>query len=153
MISISVTLLMAFLAGPAEQKPDLTKLSWLSGSWVMEKGATRVEEHWTPVRAGTLMGVGRTMRGEKTVFYEFLRIEVTPDGITYFASPRGRDPATPFRMTEMTDSKVVFENLQHDFPNRVIYQKEKDGTLSARIEGKRNGQDAHEAWSYNPAGH
>lgn len=127
---------------------DIGRLSWIAGSWTMEKGPIRVEELWTAPRAGTMMGVGRTMRGEKTVFYEFLRIEATPEGITYFGAPRGRNPATPFKMVEMTDDRVVFENPQHDYPTRITYWKEPDGGLGAKVEGKRNGHETSESWTF-----
>jgi hypothetical protein len=39
----------------------------------------------------------------------------------------------------MSDNEVVFENAQHDFPQRVAYKLEPDGKLAARIEGTRNG--------------
>lgn len=136
---------------PDAKQTDINQLSWLSGAWVMEKGEMRVEEHWTPPRAGTMMGVGRTMRGDKTVFYEFLRIEATPQGIVYFAAPRGRHPATGFKAIEMSDEKVVFENPEHDFPTRISYWKEANGGLGAKIEGKRNGHDASESWSFRRA--
>ncbi len=33
----------------------------------------------------------------------------------------------------------MFENLQHDFPQRIAYSLEGGTTLNARIEGMRNG--------------
>ncbi len=152
-IVLAVALFALHQADSAQQSTntDITGLSWIAGSWVMEHGGTRVEELWTPPRAGTMMGVGRTMKGDQTVFFEFFRIASTPDGIVYFASPGGRHPPTPFKMTEMTDDKVVFENPKHDFPTRISYWKEKDGAMGAKIEGKRNGQDASENWVYKRA--
>jgi hypothetical protein len=34
----------------------------------------------------------------------------------------------------------VFENLEHDFPQRIIYRRNQDGSLTARIEGDRGGR-------------
>jgi len=34
----------------------------------------------------------------------------------------------------------VFENREHDFPQRVIYRRELDGSMHARIEGERDGR-------------
>jgi len=43
--------------------------------------------------------------------------------------------------------EAVFENPAHDFPKRVIYRKNGEGTLSARVEGdgteKEKPQDYH----------
>lgn len=65
----------------------------------------------------------------------------------YLASPKGRQPATPFKMIEMAANKVVFENPEHDFPQRIIYEREGD-TLTARIEGTQNGEPHHQQWSW-----
>jgi hypothetical protein len=124
----------------------LDQLAWMVGSWSVEQGGTVVEEHWTPTRGNTMLAVGRTTRGERTVFFEFLRIEQTPDGITYHAAPRGRSPATPFKMVEMSEGKVVFENPQHDFPVRITYWREGPDGMGAKTEGKDGARP--ESWVF-----
>ena len=96
------------------------------------------------VVVGTMLAVGRTTRGRRTVFFEFLRIEQTPDAITYHAAPKGRAPATPFKMTQVADGKVVFENPQHDFPVRITYWRDGPDGMRAKVEGK----DGHGAGSW-----
>jgi hypothetical protein len=128
----------------------LDQLAWMVGSWSAENGGTVVEEHWTPARGGTMLAVGRTTRGDRTVFYEFLRIEQTPEAITYHAAPKGRSPATPFKMIEMSEGKVVFENPQHDFPVRITYWREGPDGMGAKVEGK-DGTGA-ESWVFKRVG-
>jgi hypothetical protein len=128
----------------------LDQFAWMVGSWSVENGGTVVEEHWTHARGGTMLAVGRTTRGQRTVFYEFLRIEQTPDAITYHAAPKGRSPATPFKMTEMGQGKVVFENPQHDFPVRITYWREGPDGMGAKVEGK-DGTGA-ESWVFKRVG-
>jgi hypothetical protein len=124
----------------------LDQLAWMVGSWSVENRGTVVEEHWTPARGNTMLAVGRTTRGQRTVFYEFLRIEQTPDAITYHAAPKGRSPATPFKMIEMSEGKVVFENPQHDFPVRITYWREGADGMGAKIEGKDGARP--ESWVF-----
>ena len=50
-------------------------LAWLAGDWELVSGPTRIEEHWTRPDGGTLLGMGRTVKGGKTLFFEYLRIE------------------------------------------------------------------------------
>jgi hypothetical protein len=40
----------------------------------------------------------------------------------------------------VANGKAVFENPQHDFPQRIIYRLEKDGSLAAAIEGMSKGK-------------
>lgn len=130
---------------------DLAPISWLAGSWVCDQGPQRTEEHWTHATAGGMYGVSRTIKGGKTMFFEYFRIEKTADGLVYFASPKGRDPATPFKMKESSEGRVVFENPEHDFPQRIIYTKQADGSVIARIEGTSKGKERDSEWHYKPA--
>ncbi len=86
-----------------------------------------------------MLGVGRTVRDGKTVEYEFLQIRVTAEGrLVYIALPSGQKEAT-FVASRLGERSVTFENLQHDFPQRVSYQSLPENRLAARIEGVRGG--------------
>ncbi len=113
---------------------DLSKLDWLSGCFAMEtpRGA-KIVEQWTRPEGGLMLGVNRTVRGDKAVAFEFLRIHADGEALVYTAMPNGKNE-TPFRVTAQTDSQVVFENPAHDFPKRILYQKSADGVL-ARVDG------------------
>jgi len=106
-----------------------------------------MEEFWQKPKGNSMLAIHRDIKEGRTVSFEFLRIEATADAITYWASPRGR-PATPFKMIEQGDKRVVFENAEHDFPQRIIYWMSGDGSLHAKIEGKLKGQPASEEWAW-----
>src|ERR1044071_5896264 len=117
------------------QTPTLADISWISGHWQTEPGGRRqIEEHWTSVAGATMMGMSRTVAGDKTVEFEYLRIEQREDGIYYVAHPKARCPGTDFKLTPASATEAVFENPQHDFPKRIIYRKTDDG-LTASIDG------------------
>jgi len=48
----------------------------------------------------------------------------------------------------MSADEVVFENPQHDFPTRIIYRRNPDGSLLAAIEGDRGGQTKRIEYPY-----
>jgi hypothetical protein len=154
-LTVTILLVIALLARPTTARQatqptsgsNLDQLAWMVGSWAMDAGGTYVEEHWTPARGNTMLATARTTRAGRTVFYEFLRIEQTGQTITYHGAPKGRYPATPFKMTEMSDGKVVFENPQHDFPQRITYWREGADGMGARVEGK-DGKGA-ESWLFS----
>jgi|SRR5690349_17481683 len=117
------------------ENPTLADLSWMSGDWQTAAGGRRqIEEHWTAAAGGSMMGVSRTVAGDKTVEFEYLRIEQREDGIYYVAHPKARCPGADFKLTRASASEAVFENPQHDFPKRIIYRKTDDG-LTASIDG------------------
>jgi len=105
-----------------------------------------IEEQWTKPAGGTMLGMGRTIRGAKTVFTEFLRISEESGKLTYTARI-GTKGVTPFPLLKMTETEVVFENAEHDFPQRIIYRKQGSG-LFARIEGLDKGKERHQDFPY-----
>jgi uncharacterized protein YfiM (DUF2279 family) len=147
---ILILLTIAFAAVGRSQGAavtDLSKLAWLAGHWTGTDQGIEMEEHWLAPKANTMMGLHRDVKGGRTISFEFLRIEATADGITYWASPRGK-PATPFRLKEAQDKRVVFENPEHDFPQRIIYWLGADGSLHAKTEGTISGKNAAEEWTW-----
>jgi hypothetical protein len=134
---LKLTLLtLCLLVSLPTQTTSLADISWLAGDWQTAPGGRRqIEEHWTAVAAGTMMGMSRTVAGEKTVEFEYLRIEQRADGIYYVAHPKARCPGTDFKLTKASATEAVFENPQHDFPKRIIYRKTADDALTASIDG------------------
>jgi len=126
-------------------------LKWLSGHWEGDAGDTHTEECWMEPLGGIMTGMNRSVKKSGGIFYEYLRIEKTHDGIVYIASPLGKSPAA-FRLVSHEKGKVVFENLKHDYPQRIIYQLNADGTLKARIEGLVKGKPESCEWIWHKAG-
>lgn len=114
----------------------INDLGWLAGDWQTPSGGrAQIEEHWTQPVAGTMIGMGRTVAGGRTVEFEYLRLEERGGAIFYVAHPKARCPGTDFKLTSVTTQNAVFENPQHDFPKRIIYRKNPDGSLTASIDG------------------
>jgi hypothetical protein len=120
----------------AEAGGTIADLAWIAGDWQTDPSGRAVsEEHWTRPAGGSMIGVSRTLVGDRTVSFEFLRIEVRGESIFYVASPKGRCPATDFKLTRVSGQEAVFENPEHDFPKRIIYRKNSGGGLSAIVDG------------------
>lgn len=90
-------------------------------------------------RGGTMLGMSRTVTGDKTSESEYMQIREQEGRLVFTARPSGQEGAS-FDSVQFTRSKVVFENAAHDFPQRIIYQRLADGSLLARIEGQREGR-------------
>ena len=134
--------------GRTETSPsDPSRLAWMEGYWTGTTDGVAMEEVWTAPKGGALLGMHRDVKDGKMVSFEFFRIDTTPNGATYFASPRSKVP-TPFRAVEMGDKRVVFENKEHDFPQRILYWLDGAGALHARIEGPQGGKTVGEEWTW-----
>lgn len=145
LISAAATLPLVAQPGPAPGL-DPARLDWLAGHWTSGSGGGSTEEHWTSPAGGALVGMNKGVR-EGRISFEFLRIGPSAEGLTYFASPAGR-PATPFRAIELEARRVVFENKEHDFPQRILYWLDAEGRLHARVEGSLAGQPRSREWVF-----
>lgn len=86
-----------------------------------------------------MLGMSRTVAKGQIVDYEFLQIRAQNGRLVYIAKP-ARQPEATFTATTASAREVIFENLAHDFPQRVIYRLQPDGNLAARIEGAEKGK-------------
>jgi len=124
--------------------------SWLAGHWCLQTGDQLVEEYWTRPSANLVIGMGRTVKGGKTVNFEFTRIEIRDGEIDYIALPEGRQE-TAFRLTASGADWARFENPQHDFPQRVEYRRNGAG-LHAEIAGPGKGKEVVIPFEYRACG-
>lgn len=118
----------------------LSDLSWLAGCWESRNETRKViiHEQWMKPAGGMMLGSGRTLDGEKAVDFEVLRIEQNGTAVIFYARPRGSKEETAFKAVKIGPTEAIFENKQHDFPQRIIYRLDGD-KLFARVEGQKNG--------------
>ena len=122
----------------ADAQATVDQLGWMAGCWRQEAGNRVVEEMWMAPSGGAMLGVSRTVAQGRTVAHEFMQIRNEGTRTVFIARPSGQPEAT-FTLIEAEDGTVVFENPQHDFPQRVLYTRS-DGTLTGLIEGTQNGK-------------
>ena len=134
-------------AGAAAPTPldttSLASLAWLEGCWRGSVNQREFREHWLPLRGGMMVGASHNVLGDKTLDYEYLRLESRADGIHYVAVPSGK-PAADFRLaTAASDSNgthFTFVNAVDEFPQQLAYHRGAEGWMYASIEGKLNGE-------------
>jgi hypothetical protein len=135
---LAVAMLLA-AAGSDAGAADISQLAWLGGCWKGDGAEPGSGEHWLPLAGGTLLGVSRTVKQGKTAEFEFMQIRVLAEGqLPFIAMPSGQQ-TTVFPLLRLSETEAVFENLRHDYPQRVIYGLESPTRFRARIEGMRNG--------------
>jgi len=151
MVSRLTIMFTAFLSlsSPTIPNPSMDSLGWMAGCWEgsFPNGRT-VSEQWMKPAGNVMMGMSRTVKNGKTVAYEFIRLEQSEDGtIRYIARPSNQPEAT-FTLILHENQKAVFENPQHDFPQRIIYERISGDSLVARIEGTISGKERKSDFPY-----
>ena len=132
--------LSLIVAGCTNSGPQFDKMEWLSGRWENENNGMRMIETWKRENGKGFLVNGYTMEGADTVFSEIINVTSKQGSIIYtvtISEQNNGEPVT-FKLTENTGNKVVFENPEHDFPRKIIYQKHKADSIQVQIEGMVN---------------
>jgi hypothetical protein len=126
----------------AQEKTFTVKdLAWLKGCWSLNRNGRETTEHWLKPAGGTMLGISRTVADGRTIEFEFMQIRQEANSeILFIAKPSGQSEAT-FKLIKGSANEVIFENSRHDFPQRVIYRLQGDGSLLGRIEGVSKGKE------------
>ncbi|WOB51509.1 DUF6265 family protein [Xanthomonas hydrangeae] len=124
----------------ASSSDALKDVDWLAGCWRAENQEKGSIEHWMSPAGGTMLGMSRTVRGGKTVQFEFMRLQLGGSGqLEFVALPSGQAETT-FKLSKSGQNFVSFQAPNHDFPEQVSYQELAKGRMQARIEGTVEGQ-------------
>ena len=120
----------------------LEKMNWLIGSWEQELPEGTLVESWTKENDSLFTGKTCMIINNDTGFTEQITLKMIGTDVFYIPVVNGQNQNLPvsFKMVSGINGEFVFENLQHDFPQRIIYRNSKPDSLYARIEGNYNGE-------------
>lgn len=143
MIKTTMAMLGAGLAlGSGAANAAGADFEWLAGHWCGGTEQRRIEEVWLPQAGGALLGMSRTLSGDRLESFEFMRLVPAGKDAGFHVQPNGV-PATLFTIASQGRGWVVFENPAHDFPNRIEYRSKGDA-LRAAISGPGEDGKPHE---------
>lgn len=142
----------AILGSSSRADAKIDDLTWMVGAWKCEIWGGTFEEHWLTPKGGTMQGVGRHLDAGKTSFMEFLSIEPSDKGLCMWimvgAPSKGDKHPVPFTLTKSGKGEAIFENKDHDFPNKITYTKQEAGKMLCIVEGAENGKDRKEEFRF-----
>ena len=139
----SNTLLSFITLGPllvavpacAQQEDPALGVGFMVGCWAQPAPeGNGLKEFYAPPAENMLTGLSQFWRGGRIVDFEFHRIDLSPAGPVLTPHPGGV-ASVSFQPTEIQSDRIRWENPDHDFPQRIIYQRVAEDTLVARIEG------------------
>ena len=122
------------LSLPAQQANPIETVRWISGCWELRAPGRITLEMWMPAAADLMLGASRTIMGNAVREYEQLRLRADAGKLVYTALPSGQKEAS-FTSTLVSDTTIIFENPQHDFPQKITYWRRGADSLVARVEG------------------
>ncbi len=130
-------------------KTDSVSFSWIEGNWQGNlNDSMLVFENWKPNGKDIYKGLGGMCIHNDTVFAERISIFKKDGSYYYSADVQENETAIDFKfMGEMNDS-VIFENKEHDFPQRIVYYYKTSNKLYAYIDGIVNNKYRKEIFEY-----
>jgi hypothetical protein len=124
-----------------QEKSRLEKAAWLLGSWKNNSDQGIMTETWIKDHADSYSAKTYFVIGQDTVFRELSKLEETGSNLQCVISIEGENDEKPvtFKMTEQSEQNLVFENPEHDFPQKITYQHKRDSII-AEISGMQDGK-------------
>lgn len=150
-ILVTVLLLHGSCANKSNGPSKLDKIDWVLGYWEMESPEGKVAESWIRTNDSVYSGIGKyTDTAGQTLTTEEISIVLRGGKLLYIPLVTDQNAGQPVIFTEVSfsDTMVVFENKNHDFPQRIVYVKQGEGKMLAYIEGEMNGEPARLEYPY-----
>jgi Domain of unknown function (DUF6265) len=132
-----------FPASPLTTPPDISALSWLEGLWQGEIGGRQFEARYSSADGGQILSASKYTENGKPAGFEFERFEQRGDTLLLTPFPEGKSSVSfPLAEYDAKGRRAVFENLAHDFPTRISYQRVARDRLTILVSG--TGEDGSE---------
>lgn len=110
---------------------------FLHGTWKMEN--KELYEHWDSIGLYHLKGFAYALKSGQMQVSEYVEITLKKQKAIYSATALHQNDGKTIEFEQLkTDSALVFENLDHDFPKQIIYKRISDTEMHVRVsDGKQ----------------
>lgn len=121
----------------------LTEFKWILGKWQMKSGENYFVEEWKQINDSTFEGTSYKYPASdpsKKTPLEGVQLISKGGEVFYVPTVVGQNKGLPvyFKFTGKEKEEYVFENKEHDFPQRIIYIPLSKKQMNARVEGTVN---------------
>lgn len=125
---------------------QIKELAWLEGTWQNTTPDGLYTEQWTKESDSVFSADATVIKDKDTLFYETVVLDQKGDSLHYIVTTPKQNDAKPvsFTLKSFTANSYIFENKQHDFPQRITYTKVTNDSLMAEISGTQDGKPALE---------
>ena len=140
---ITIVGLIILCALTRKQTYDIKKAEWLIGTWENRSLKGSIYETWSKTNDIELSGKSYILKEKDTIVFENIRLVQETDSLFYIPIVKNQNEGLPVRFSAKTisETQLIFENPQHDFPQIISYTKINTDSLTAEISGTKNGQN------------
>lgn len=134
------------------EKPVLPEWpgNMILGTWGMNTKKGVIYETWQKKGNDHYSGVSYMVSGTDTSWLEYVDLKKTKEGVFYIVKTAGQNNEKPvsFKQTAARGNMFVFENPQHDFPKRIVYELVNEETIRAWIDDGPNNPKKRSTFNY-----
>ncbi|TXB64259.1 hypothetical protein FRY74_10730 [Vicingus serpentipes] len=135
-IKLFIVVLIFLTSCTPKETITLNQLNWLLGSREMVSGNQLILETWEQENDTLFIGKSYNITQYDTVLTETIQV-IQKENIIYYIplvfDQNGGEPVL-FELKSEHPEQLIFENKEHDFPNRICYYKD-GGNINVWIEG------------------
>jgi hypothetical protein len=130
------------------EKDKIRTAHWLLGQWEAQSEGGSLIETWKKINDSTYNGQSYFMKGKDTIHTETLLLQQVEDQLSYTTTIKGEndDQPVPFILTDRDETQLVFENLKHDYPQKISYTQISKDSLLTEISGIQSGKPSSEKY-------
>lgn len=148
--SFICTSIFLFQSCSTDKNLELSSLKWMLGNWESKTEEGTLFERWEKLNDSTYDGHAFAISVDgDTTFSENAKV-ILRNGQLIYSVTVNNEETTDFTLVDI-EEQAVFENINHDYPQRIIYKKMASDSLFARIEGTVDGEDNFEEFRYGKA--
>jgi hypothetical protein len=149
---IILVLLLAFSAcknSDSAKNEKIKAASWLIGNWADKSGEGSLTENWVELNDSTFQAQSYYVKEKDTLHFESITLQQKGKYLVYNAAVKGQNNDQPvaFKLSLGTAQQLVFENLKHDYPQKISYTKITSDSMIAKISGIQQGKPSSEEFS------
>lgn len=123
------------------------QLRFFEGSWKVEN--SNLMEKWQLSGEDVYVGKSYSVLGKDTILNETIQLIFDRENIWYKVQVHNQNAGKTvlFRLTKCQGSVFIFENPEHDYPQKIGYRRIGNDKILAWIEGQENGKLNKSEWA------
>jgi hypothetical protein len=122
--------------------------NWILGEWGNTTKEGVLTETWTKENDSTFLGKTYFITGKDTAFTESIQLTQKNGQLLYIptVSDQNKGKSVSFALSSSPENQLVFENKEHDFPQKITYTKISNESIVAEISGMKDGKQSRESY-------
>jgi hypothetical protein len=130
------------------EKDKIKTAHWLLGQWEAQSGGGTLTEIWKKANDSTYNGQAYFMKGTDTIHNEKILLQQVEDQLSYNTAIKGQNDDEPvsFILTDRNETQLLFENIKHNYPQKISYTRISKDSLVTEISGMQSGKLSSEKY-------